>query len=247
LGAFASRQDAADSPIQVIPDTFDGFKGKTELPRQLQEAEVLRRAHKGHLGNEAVAVNGNRYNLAALPVYQQDGSSLALGFASLRQFEAADFETINIARNLAMPVIGRLAPRSFAPICELSRIMEEARIWVCQAQAKYGEELERQNCMALATEHIYSLCRFMHLSQNIQDAITLLHTVAQNAEHLAFSRAQMAILENALLDFQELNLDSAMVDKHWKRLFKAGIDLDLPLRGNTEYGDVRYGNDRSIP
>lgn len=243
LGAFASRQNATDSPIEIIPDTFGGFNDRSEIPQRLLKVEALQQAHKGHLGRQTVAVNGDTYDFAALPVYQQDSSSLALGFASLDQFQSSDIETMNLARNLAMPVIGHLAPRSFALICKLARIMEEARIWVCRAQAKYDEELERQNCMALAAEHIYSLGRFMHLSQDIQDAIILLHIVARNNEHLVFSRTQMAVLETALRDFQDLNLDSAEVDKHWRSFFNAGIDLDLPLRGNTDYGDTRNGND----
>jgi hypothetical protein len=144
--------------------------------------------------------------------------------------------TNHVVRNFAEPVIERLLPRDGALREEASAILREAAEWLDKAIACYDDELDRQNCMAIVEDKLYSLARFMHLSRDFQDAVTLLHIVARNAEYRIFTRQQLGLIEKALLDFQTLDFGPEVVDTHWNAFFEAGIDVDLPFRtaGSSE-------------
>ena len=71
----------------------------------------------------------------------------------------------------------------------------------------------------------------LHVCPDVQDAITLLHIVACQAERNILTKQQMSLVESALADFESMDVTADLVDAHWNAFFEAGIDVDLPFRG----------------
>jgi hypothetical protein len=180
--------------------------------------------------------------MAALPVYKQDDCSLALTLARLHEFQTGHLEVISFVRNIAR----RAVPRDFPRISRAMQIMRESADYLRRAICTYDDELERQNCIAISTQRIYSLAAFMDVSSAFQEAVALLHVTARLAEDGGLSRDQLNLVQLCLTDFAESELTSEVVDRYWKRFFDAGIDIDMPFRG-VDRGEGVDGGTQRIP
>lgn len=205
--------------------------------------DPLLRAHEGEMALAQISLNGLVLSCVAVPLSPTRRPVVGLALVREEKFTAEDIHRLHSARNFAQRVIEKLLPRNIAMHQQAISILGEAAEYLRRALMNYPDELERQNCLAIVVDKLYSLAPCMRVSPDFQDAVALLHVAARNAERRVLTQRQIQVFEQAVCNFQSLNFGADIVDRHWCALFEAGIDMDLPLRGISSSQQVRNGHE----